>query len=328
MTDKRLGSLAASKWLLFSAALTAATALVVRWRARNAEIQHPPTGRFIDVAGLKLHFLERGNGTPVVLLHGNGVFAKDFDGSGVLERLAAHHRVIAFDRPGYGFSERPRNRTWTPEAQADLLSSAFARLRIERPVVVGHSWGTLVALALALNHPEQVRGLLLLSGYYYPSFRPDVLLFAPPAIPVLGDLIRYTASPFLGGLLVPVLLRQMFAPLEVPERFRAAVPASLMLRPWQLRASAAEAALMIPAAARLAKRYRELRVPLTIFAGAEDRVANVEHNSVRLHRDVQRSELRVLPGSGHMIHYSAQNEIVQAVEALARSVSTIEHQSA
>jgi len=101
-----------------------------------------------------------------------------------------------------------------------------------------------------------------------------------------------------------------------------------MLRPWQLRASAAEAALMIPAAARLAKRYRELRVPLKMFAGAEDRVANVEHNSVRLHRDVQRSELRVLPGSGHMIHYSAQNEIVQAVEALARSVSTIEHQSA
>ena len=113
--DKRVGSLAATKWLLLSAAFTAATALAVRRRARSAEIQHPPTGRFINVAGVKLHFLERGSGTPIVLLHGNGV----------LERLAAHHRVVASDRPGYGFSERPRNRTWTPEAQADLLRSAF-----------------------------------------------------------------------------------------------------------------------------------------------------------------------------------------------------------
>jgi pimeloyl-ACP methyl ester carboxylesterase len=327
MMDKKLGSLAA-KWLLFSTAVTAATALVVRSRAGSAETEHPPTGRFIDVAGLTLHFLERGSGTPVVLLHGNGVFAEDFDGSGVLERLAAHHRVVAFDRPGDGFSERPRNRTWTPEAQADVLGSAFERLRIERPVVVGHSWGTLVALALGVNHPQRVRGLVLLSGYYYPSLRPDVLLFAPPAIPVVGDLLRYTVSPIVGRLLMPVLLRQMFAPLEVPERFGAAVPASLMLRPWQLRASAAEAALMIPAAARLAKRYRELQVPLTLIAGAEDRVANVQHNSVRLHRDVPHSELRVLRGLGHMLHYAAQNEVIEAVEALTRSVSTIGHRSA
>jgi pimeloyl-ACP methyl ester carboxylesterase len=98
-----------------------------------------------------------------------------------------------------------------------------------------------------------------------------------------------------------------------------------MLRPWQLRASAAEAALMVPAAARLAKRYGELQVPLALIAGAEDRVANVEHNSVRLHRDVRGSELRVLPGLGHMIHYAAQNEVVEAVNALAR---TTERQSA
>ena len=57
------------------------------------------------------------------------------------------------------------------------------RLGIERPVVVGHSWGTLVALAWALRRPDEVRGLLLLSGYYYPSLRADVVLFAPPAIP-------------------------------------------------------------------------------------------------------------------------------------------------
>lgn len=146
-------------------------ALVVRYLARRAEADHPPAGRFIEVEGVRLHYVERGSGTPVVLLHGNGTRAEDFRGSGVLDRLAADHRVIAFDRPGYGFSERPKDWTWTPERQADLFIRAFEGLGIERPVVVGHSWGTLVALALALDHPQRVRGLVLLAGYYYPTKR-------------------------------------------------------------------------------------------------------------------------------------------------------------
>lgn len=295
-----------------------ALALANRQRARRAEAEHAPGGRFVEVDGVRLHYLEMGTGTPVVLLHGNGVFAEDFRSSGVLDRLAARHRVVAFDRPGFGFSERPRGRMWTPRAQARLLSAAFERLGIEHPVVVAHSWGTLVALALGLDHPDRVRGLLLLSGYYYPTLRPDVLLFAPPAIPVLGAVMRYTVSPLIGKLLAPSLLRQMFAPAPVPSRFGAAVPTSLMLRPWQLRASAEEAAFMIPAAASLRRRYRELRVPLRLIAGADDRVAPAERHSARLHRDVPGADLRVIPGLGHMVHYFAPDAVAEAVEALAR----------
>jgi pimeloyl-ACP methyl ester carboxylesterase len=324
---KRKKLVALATWLLPTIALTSATVLVVRRRARPAEDRHPPTGRFLDVHGVRLHYLERGSGTPVILLHGNGVMARDFEGSGVLDRLAAHHRVIAFDRPGYGFSQRPRTRRWTPEAQAALLGAACERLGIERPVVVGHSWGTLVAVAWALQRPDEVHGLVLLSGYYYPSLRPDVALFAPPAIPVLGDLMRNTISPVIGKLLMPVLLRQMFGPLPVPDGFRRAVPPSLMVRPWQLRASAAEAALMIPAVARLRKRYAELRMPVRLIAGAADRVAHVEPHSARLHREMPGSELCVLAGAGHMIHYVAQNTIVEAVAALSRPPATTAQRS-
>jgi pimeloyl-ACP methyl ester carboxylesterase len=94
------------------------------------------------------------------------------------------------------------------------------------------------------------------------------------------------------------------------------------VRPWQLRASAAEAALMIPAVARLRKRYAELRMPLRLMAGAADRVAHVKPHSGRLHREVPGSELSVLAGAGHMIHYVAQNAIVEAVTALSRPQAT------
>lgn len=76
-------------------------------------------------------------------------------------------------------------------------------------MVVGHSRGTLVAVALAFNHPQAVRSLVLLSGFYFPRFRFDVLLTSPPAIPVIGDVLRYTLSPILQGLSLPLILGQM-----------------------------------------------------------------------------------------------------------------------
>ena len=170
--------------LAASAAALAAAAVYNTYRARRVERQHPPLGRFVDVDGVRLHYLERGEGPPVVLLHGNVVTAEDWVLSGVLDRVAERHRVIAFDRPGYGYSERPQGSAWTAASQAELLLRAFAQLGIERPVVVGHSWGTNVALAIALADPAAVRGLVLLSGYYNPTLRADALLVAPAAVPV------------------------------------------------------------------------------------------------------------------------------------------------
>ena len=120
---------------------------------------------------------------------------QDYIVSGVLDEAALRCRVIAFDRPGFGYSERPRRKIWTPSAQAELIHEALRQLGIDRAVVVGHSWGTLVSVALALNHPQVVRSLVLLAGFYFPRFRFDVLLASPPAVPFIGDVLRYTISP-------------------------------------------------------------------------------------------------------------------------------------
>src|SRR6185369_12385260 len=156
----------------------ATTAAWVAQRAHSAETRNPPAGSFINVEDTQVHYLERGQGTPIVLLHGNTLRLEDFVASGLIERLARHYRVLAFDRPGFGHSERPRNRLWTAEAQAALLRKALSALGIERPIVLGHSWGTLVALALALRDDADVRQLVLVSGYYYPTMRLDVAIAA------------------------------------------------------------------------------------------------------------------------------------------------------
>lgn len=306
--------------VLLGAAALASSFWAIRANTRRAEQENPPAGRFIDVDGVRLHYVERGGGPCLVLLHGNGATVNDFEASGLLERAAKRYRVIAFDRPGYGYSERPRRKMWTPFAQAKLLRAALRQLDVEQPIVLGHSWGTLVALGLALEYPAYVRGLVLLSGYYFPSIRFDVALLSPPAIPVLGDLMRYTVSPWIGRMLWPAFVKRMFSPSDVPDRFRR-LPAWMMLRPGQLRASAAESAMMIPSAMTLQRMLDQIQTPLVLIAGAEDRMVDAEHSSVQLHHALPHSELRLQPGVGHMVHYAVPDAILDAIFELDRQTA-------
>jgi pimeloyl-ACP methyl ester carboxylesterase len=309
-----------------SAAAVTAMALWNTYRARKVEREHPPRGRFVTVDGVRLHYLERGGGRPVVFLHGNVVTAKDFELSGLLDLGAERQfHVVAFDRPGFGYSDRPLGATWRPARQADLLRQAFARLGLERPVVVGHSWGTLVALALALDHPGAVSGLVLLSGYYHPTLRADVPLLSLPAIPVIGDLIRYTIGPLFGAALLPLTAKGMFSPRPVPERFAKGFPSGLPLRPSQIRAEAQDTATMVSAVRAMQRRYGELRMPVVIMAGTNDRVVDHRKHAARLHQEIAQSALRLVPGVGHMLHYTVPEQVVDAIEASANYPTRLRH---
>ena len=307
--------------LLGSAVALGASALYVALKTREAERRSPPVGRLMTVDGVRLHYVERGRGEPLVLIHGNGTMIQDFLVSGIVDELAKRYRVILFDRPGYGYSDRPRG-LWTPRAHATLFQKALQQLGVTQAVVLGHSWGSLVAVALALQAPQLVRSLVLASGYYYPTLRADVILTSPPAIPVIGDILRYTVSPLVGRALLPGMIKGMFAPAPVPERFDREFPKELMLRPLQLRASAEDAALMTPSAMELQEHYRELQQPVVIVTGADDQIADVGRQSERLHRELPGSEFIVVPGMGHMIHHLAPEQVVRAVDrASVRTVA-------
>jgi pimeloyl-ACP methyl ester carboxylesterase len=305
--------------LLAAAGLAAAFAYV-QVKKRAAEEENPPAGKFIDVDGVRLHYIERGEGPALVLLHGNGLFADDFALSGLMEAASRTHRVIAFDRPGFGYSERPSNTSWTPEAQAHLFYNALHELRVERPIVVGHSLGTQVALAMALDFPRYVRAIALVGGYFYPTARLDSALASLPALPVLGQAYRYTLAPLVGRLMWPGLVKHMFTPQPTPERFDR-LPVWMALRPAQLGAAAAESGMMISAAERLSKRYAEITMPVALIAGSGDLVVMAEDHSVRLHKEISHSELTLEDGVGHMAHYAAPERIMAAVEKLATPTS-------
>jgi pimeloyl-ACP methyl ester carboxylesterase len=298
--------------LLAAALVLATSALVVRARVSRAERENPPHGRFIDVDGVRLHYIERGGGEDVlVLLHGNGTMALDFELAGLVDAAASTRRVIAFDRPGFGYSTRPGDRRWSPEAQAKLLLKALEALGVQRATVLGHSWATLVAIAMALRAPQLVQRLVLVSGYYYPTPRLDAVLSAPQALPLLGTLLRHTIAPLQGRLLWPLVMRKMFGPREVPASF-APFPKWLALRPGQLQAASAEGSSMIAAAARLSEHYERLTMPVTILAGTNDRQAFPSLHSERLHEALPNSTLTLVPGQGHMLQHLAPEVVLRA----------------
>jgi pimeloyl-ACP methyl ester carboxylesterase len=318
--SRTVGRAKSRRWLApllaASAAAIGAAVLYNRKQTKDAERQHPPIGRFLDVDGVRLHYIERGQGEPLVLIHGNGTMIQDFTVSGLVDRLAERYRVIVIDRPGYGYSSRPRQ-LWTPRAHAHLFRTALEQLGVEQATIYGHSWGTLVAVALALEFPSFVRSLVLGSGYYYPTLRADTFLLSPPAIPVIGDAMRYTVSPLVARAILPGMIKQVFQPAPVPERFDRLFPKALMLRPLQLRAAAEDAALMTPVVMELERHYRDLTVPVTIITGADDQIADVGRQSERLHRELPGSEFIALPGLGHMIHHLAPDAVIDAIDRTA-----------
>jgi pimeloyl-ACP methyl ester carboxylesterase len=282
-----------------------------------AERKNPPIGNFIECEGLRLHFLERGDraAPSVVLFHGNGSMIQDFIISGLVDGLARRNRVVCFDRPGFGYSQRPRTRVWTARSQAALFVKALDQLGVREPVVLGHSWGALVAAAIALQDNYAVRGLVLASGYYFPTRRWDFWLMSGPAVPVLGDLMRYTVAPVISWMILPTLLQKLFAPRSVPGKFRDRFPISLMLRPKQLRAAAEESAFLIPEAARLQSLYSSIRCPVHIFHGTGDQLIEPQQ-ARRLHQVVGRSNLHLVDDAGHMVTYADGDAILHAINSL------------
>ncbi|ATY31103.1 alpha/beta fold hydrolase [Sphingomonas psychrotolerans] len=223
-------------WLAAGAAALVASAAINRVNAHRAEAKTPPAGEFIEVDGVRLHYVDRGEGPVVVLLHGNAVTLQDFEVSGVLGLAAEHHRVLV---------------------------------------------------------PASL-----------------------PAVPLIGDLMAMTISPIAALLTGPVALKASFAPAPVPDKM-ADFPVGLTLRPSQIRASAAEGALMVPAAVSLAGRYRDLELPVIIMSGEGDLVTFAGKHAERLARDIEGAELRLVPSQGHFLHYAVPEQVTAALSDLA-----------
>ncbi len=310
-------------------ALFGAGAVITVIGQRLIERAHPPRGRFIDVGGLRQHLVEIGrgadaDGTPaVVLLHGAGSNLEDMN-LALGERLAARHRVILLDRPGFGHSARKAGDGSSPAHQAAVLREVLDRLRIDRAVIVGHSWGGTMALTFALDYPQRAAGLVLAAPPTHPGMRVLTWLNAALATP-LGWLFAHTLALPFGAILIAPGTRTAFQPQRPPPHYLRRTATLLVLRPRTLLANWADVGGLETFLARQAGRYGSLATPTIVFNGDRDPLVPPAQHGMKLAAVAPSVKLVVLPDFGHMLHYGAADRIVAAVDEVVAQVEKVVH---
>lgn len=283
-----------------------------------AEADFPPLGRLFGAEGRRVHATDAGagEGPPVILIHGASGNVRDWTFS-IAPRLAARRRVIAMDRPGFGYSDRPAEEgAWRPAAQAAQLRAASREMGAERPILVGHSWGASVALAWALDAPDEVSGVVAVSGVTMPwgGAAPffDALGFGPLIASAYNRRIVSTAES--GG--AERFIRRAFRPQDPPPGYLDYVGAPLAVREKTLRANGEDLANTNRGVTEVAARYGELKVPVVALHGEADWLLNIDQHG-RDFAAATGARLAPLPGVGHMAHHAATERLAEAVAALA-----------
>lgn len=273
------------------------------------------TSKFVTVEGTRLHFVIKGAGRPVVLIHGNPGSGQDW--TSLFRPLAMHNKAIAFDRPGHGLSERPERGDTTVEVQARLLHDALKQLHVERPIIVGHSWGGALALVYAINYPKEVAGVVLVAPAIYESQDGTSLLTDLPAAPVIGNAANSVLTPLFGASLVRSELKKAFSPDPVPESYLQSV-----LPEWtdqkKVKWYSIDDASLNDCLRKFSRRYSEISVPVSILAGDSDLCVSEKENAERLHQALPKSRLIVLTKTGHEIPFTRSQAVADEIQRVQR----------
>ena len=294
--------------------------------ARSIERRFPPTGRFIDVEGCRIHYREEGpkdaptRGTIVILHGASSNLVESMLGLGT--PLSEKHRVIAIDRPGHGWSERgPGLSEAEPARQAALVAGALRQLGVRNAVVVGHSWSGAIAPHFALDHRDVTGAIVVLSGITSPWPGGYIGWYRRMVDSWAGWLMCRTLAVPLLLLLRPSMERKTFRPQPPPPGMMTKAFIPLAFRPRAYEANMQDFAVMYHAVLHQSVRYCDIRLPTVVIAGDSDEIVWTDLHSRAFARDVPGAELIVMPGIGHMPQYADQETVLSAIQALAERIA-------
>ncbi len=284
---------------------------------------YPPAGKFIDVPGARLHVVDIGPSAPgelpIVMIAGaNSSLATIRKPLG--DMLAVKHRVILIDRPGQGWSTRERLEDSTPAIQARMIDQALGKLGIARAVFVGHSWGGAVLPALALENPQRVAGLVMISPVTHPWRGEIGTLTDVATMPVIGSLMAHTVIMPTGFFLLDSGMRFVFYPQQPPDNFTFGTQAPLILRPNAFLNNAWDLKTLKASMVKQSPNYRKITAPVVVVAGDADLVVSAEVHARAFAKAVPHAKLIILPGVGHMPQATNSKLIFYEIETMVARV--------
>lgn len=268
--------------------------------ARRVTKGFPPEGKFIDVGADRVHYTDRGQGPAIVFVHGLCGNLRNFAYLD-MDRLARSHRVIVIDRPGAGRSVRGADSPANIYAQARVVAQCIEKLGLDKPVLVGHSLGGAISLAVGLNHPHVVRRLALIAPLTHAESAPPGAfggLVLPS--PLVRRLVSWTLAIPLSIINSRKAIAAVFAPETMPRDFPFKGGGLLGLRPHVFYAASSDLVSAPEDLPDMERRYASMTVPVDVLYGRGDRILNVKRQGEALKRKLDRVNLRIIDG-GHML---------------------------
>lgn len=285
--------------------------------ARAAERAVPATGSFVTVGGNRIHYVERGEGPPILMIHGLGGTLHHLRRP-LMEAFGDGYRLIAIDRPGSGYSSRAAGETGRLTEQASQTAALIDALGLDRPLLVGHSLGGAIALATALDHPDKVSGLALIAPLTHTGepLRPEFKGLAI-ASPWLRRLVADTIAVPMAMKNGARTLAFVFGPQQPPADYAVEGGAMIGLRPGHFHAASTDFMAVGEDLARQEQRYGELRMPVGIAFGTADRVLDYQRQGAAMIGKVADLDFEILDGIGHMPQYAETARIVAFIRRIA-----------
>ena len=308
----------AVEWVAAAAGASAVLWGFSAWMTRRIEAAVPINGRLVEVDGERFHYVEEGKGPPLVMIHGLRGSSRNLTYA-LSGQLREHFRVITLDRPGSGYSTRHKGTAADLPAQARQVAAFMRALGLEKPLVLGHSLGGAISLALALDHPEAVSGLVLVAPLTHPQPTLPLVFWSLAVRPAwLRRWVAHTLTVPIGLLTRRSVVKGVFAPDTAPEDFATQGGGLLGMRPDNFYAASSEIAQVNDFLPDMVKRYSQLTLPIGLIYGARDKVLDFRKHGQALADKVPGLKLQVVEGRGHMLPITATARVVEAVLQVAK----------
>jgi pimeloyl-ACP methyl ester carboxylesterase len=309
--------IAVAALLALAVLIVVGLALFAAFIARAVEKAVRPLGNFIDLDGNRIHYVDRGRGPTIVMIHGLTGQLRHFTYA-LMDLLTDEFRVIALDRPGSGYSRRANAASARLTAQGDLIAKFIQTMGVERPLVVGHSLGGAISLAIALDHPECAGGFALVAPLTHPQDE------APAPFRGLVIQSNWIRKLVAWTIATPVSIRRgqqtlafVFGPEKPPADFPTKAGGLLTLRPKNFIGASQDVigvALDLPA---MVERYSSIAAPIAILFGKDDGILNYQANGTLMQNKVPGLTVELMPG-GHMLPITVPKATAEFIKAAAR----------
>jgi pimeloyl-ACP methyl ester carboxylesterase len=286
--------------------------------ALKVEAAVPPCGQFMEIDGQRLHYIDtRGAGPAIVMIHGLGGTLWNYTYA-LVDKLSGEFRVIAVDRPGAGYSVRPDDAPAKLSAQADTLAKFMRALGLKQPLLVGHSLGGALSLAIALNHPDCAGALALIAPLTHAQDDvPEPFRGLVVYSPMLRKIIAWTLAIPMAIRRAPELLKIVFGPDAVPADYPTRGGGLLGLRPKSFYNTSSDLVAVNDDLPGMITRYGGLTIPLAMLFAKGDRILDYRRQGEAMKQKCPALDLVLLDEHGHMLPVTAPDRTADLIRRVA-----------